>query len=183
VTGATRIVAAFDFDKTLSTRDNVLPFLRDVAGTTRVATAIAAASPLLLRAGINGARRDSAKASVLRRLLAGCDAADVHATGERFASAVIEQHLRHDVVSRLAWHREQGHAIVLVSASLAIYLEPVGRFLGANAVLATELAVAADGRLTGELAHGAADRGDRGVGVLGGGVAAGASSPIQMPAS
>ena len=151
MTGATRTVAAFDFDKTLSTRDNVLAFLRSVAGTRRLVTALAIASPLLVAAAIDGRRRDAAKAKVLRALLAGRDASELRASGERFASAVVEHHLRDDVVARLAWHREQGHEIALVSASLATYLEPVGRFLGADAVLATDLAVGADGRLTGGL--------------------------------
>ena len=37
-------VAAFDFDGTLSTRDNFVPFLRRVAGTTAVTRAMATSS-------------------------------------------------------------------------------------------------------------------------------------------
>ncbi len=49
------------------------------------------------------------------------------------------------------WHRGQGHELVLVSASLAAYLEPLGARLGLDAVLATGLDVGDDGRLTGHL--------------------------------
>jgi phosphatidylglycerophosphatase C len=45
-----------------------------------------------------------------------------------------------------------GHEVVVVSASLQLYLGPLGHRLGVDAVLATELAVGADGRLTGALA-------------------------------
>ena len=45
-----RVVAAFDFDKTISTRDNVVPFLRAVVGRPRLARALLEVSPRLVRA-------------------------------------------------------------------------------------------------------------------------------------
>jgi phosphatidylglycerophosphatase C len=53
------------------------------------------------------------------------------------------------VRERVAWHRDRGHKIVIVSASPELYVGPVGERIGADAVLATRLAVDADGRLTG----------------------------------
>src|SRR5439155_20562205 len=70
--------------------------------------------------------------------------------GEAFAER-LRTRLRSDVVERLGWHRERGDEVVIVSASLAVYLEPLGRTLGATAVLATGLEVCPDGRLTGRL--------------------------------
>jgi phosphatidylglycerophosphatase C len=52
---------------------------------------------------------------------------------------------------RLEWHRRAGHRLVIVSASPTIYLETAGRLLGVDAVLATQLQVDTDGRLTGKL--------------------------------
>jgi phosphatidylglycerophosphatase C len=52
---------------------------------------------------------------------------------------------------RLDWHRRAGHQIVIVSASPTLYVEPTGRRLGVDAVLATELEVGSDERLTGKL--------------------------------
>ncbi len=142
-----RVVAAFDFDGTLSTRDNVLPFVREAVGGRRLALALGVAAPhFAVR------RRDAAKAALLRHTLAGLDDAELRALGEHFAGVVVEQHLRPDAVERVEWHRRQGHELVLVSASLTHYLDPIGARLGFDAVLATELAVGPDGRLTGELA-------------------------------
>jgi phosphatidylglycerophosphatase C len=148
-----RTIAAFDFDRTLSTRDNLLPFLRSVAGSWRLNAALTIAAPDLVRAAAGDrSRRDVAKATVVRRLLAGRDATAVEVRAHGFADEIVAAHLRADVVERAAWHRDSGHELVIVSASLGTYLRPVAEVLGFDAVLATELEVGADGALTGGLA-------------------------------
>lgn len=151
-TSSERVVAAFDFDKTVSTRDNVLPFLRAAIGTRRLLWALLRTSPRLVAAALDNRKRDAAKAALVRRTLTGYDAAAVAEVATAFADDVIARHLRADVVDRVEWHRRQGHEVVLVSASLAPYLEVIGPRLGFDAALATRLAVGGDGRLTGELA-------------------------------
>lgn len=146
-----RVVAAFDFDKTISTRDNVVPFLQAAVGRWPLMRALLMISPLLVRAALNDARRDAAKVALVRRTLTGCDARKIAGIAAEFADDVVARHLRPDVVERVAWHRNQGHELVLVSASFTSYLDPIGVRLGFTAVLATELAVGDDGRLTGEL--------------------------------
>lgn len=141
-----RTVAVFDFDETLSTRDNVLPFLRRVGGSGRTAVATLMAAPALV-----AGRRDAAKARAVQHVFAGRDAAAVRAVGEQFAIEVIAHHLRDEAVARAAWHRSEGHELVIASASLDVYLEPIGTRLGFQAVLATRLEVGLDGRLTGAL--------------------------------
>lgn len=146
-----RTVAVFDFDKTLSTRDNVMPFLRHVVGTRRLAVALVMLSPRLAAAALLDKRRSAAKSALVRRLLAGSDDAGLTAQGERFAAEIVARHLRPEAVERVEWHRGQGHDLVIVSASFSHYVKPVGRALGFAAVLATELEVGPDGRLTGGL--------------------------------
>jgi phosphatidylglycerophosphatase C len=146
-----RVIAAFDFDKTISTRDNVVPFLRAAVGQARLTRALLAISPRLVRAALDDGRRNAAKVALVRHTLTGFDAARVSAVAAEFADEVVSRHLRPDVVERLAWHRNQGHELVIVSASFTSYLDPIAARLGVAAVLATELAVGDDGRLTGEL--------------------------------
>ncbi len=146
------VVAAFDFDGTLSTRDNLVPFLRRLVGTRRLAGAILRTAPRLVAAGLADGRRDVAKAALLRCLLAGVDPDTLSGCAESFASEVVAHHLRPEALERVEWHRRQGHALVIVSASLADYLRPVGERLGFDAVLATELERGGDARLTGALA-------------------------------
>jgi len=141
-----RTIAAFDFDKTLSSRDNVVPFLARVAGRGALLGALVTATPNLVRR-----RRNAVKAHLVRELLADRSEADVQAVADDFARELVADHLRPDVIARAEWHRTQGHERVVVSASFACYLQPVAEYLGFDAALATELAVAPDGRLTGAL--------------------------------
>jgi phosphatidylglycerophosphatase C len=145
VTIRPRVVAAFDFDRTLSTRDNVLPFLVAVAGRRAVLASLLKALPDVVRG-----RRDAVKARLARDTMAGRDAGVVAELAERFAADCIAHHLRADVLDRAEWHREQGHDRVIVSASFECYVARVATTLEFDAALATRLEAAA-GRFTGRL--------------------------------
>jgi phosphatidylglycerophosphatase C len=147
------VVAAFDFDGTVSTRDCVVPFARSAGGTWSVAGRLGRALPRLLPIVLRG-DRDRLKEESARAAFGGRPAAEVDAAGGEFASIVASSWLRPDTVGRIRWHRDAGHRVVLVSASFGCYLRPLGAHLGVDAVLATELEVGGDGRLTGELAGG-----------------------------
>jgi phosphatidylglycerophosphatase C len=150
MTGAD-VVVAFDFDGTLSNRDNFVPFLLRFAGTPTVARALAVGGLRVGRAGRAGWTRDALKAAVLEHAVRSREAADLEATAHAFAADVLERHLRAEAVERADWHRTQGHRLVIVSASLAAYVRPIGEQLRFDAVLATELEVGPDGRLTGRI--------------------------------
>lgn len=144
------VVAAFDFDGTVSTRDNVLPYLRRVAGTGRMLSTAIATAPQLVAAQFIDERRDVAKVAVTRRIFAGREVAAVAGISDSFATKVIARHLVPKMIERIEWHRSQSHRVLFVSASLNVYLEEIGRRLGVDATLATELAVV-DGHYSGEV--------------------------------
>ncbi|HEX4539298.1 MAG TPA: HAD family hydrolase [Acidimicrobiales bacterium] len=145
-------VAAFDFDGTLSRRDSLLPFLVFVRGPATTARALVAESPRFARVILGRASRDEAKEALLVRLLSGAGLQPLSESGRAFGERLVTRGLRPGMRRRLDWHRQAGHMVVIVSASPALYLEAAGRRLGVDAVLATELEVGNDGRLTGRLA-------------------------------
>jgi HAD superfamily hydrolase (TIGR01490 family) len=158
------VVAAFDFDGTLTRGDTLVPFLQRLCGTSAVVRAMAAqagAARAVLRGGVE---RDALKASLLARLLAGWDVAEVMEVVARYSDHVLARQLRPAAVERVTWHRDRGDHLVVVSASPELYVEPTARRLGFDAVLATRLE-AVDGRLTGSIV-GANVRGPEKVGRL-----------------
>lgn len=149
-TAVPAVVAAFDVDGTLTTRDCVVPFLRRVAGTLGLVVGFVWRAhqvvPALVRRD-----RDTLKAHSARVAFRGRSRRDIDAQGAAFAVEVDRRRLRADTVARLRWHQRQGHDVVLVSASFAVYLRPLAEQLGIGHVLATELAVDEHDRCTGEL--------------------------------
>lgn len=119
---------------------------------------VALSVPLLL--GLTADRhRDAGKEKFLARLLAGRELAALQPVAEAYADEVVASGLRPDTPRRLEWHREQGHEVVIISASPDLYVAPLGRRLGADAVLATRLEIDAAGRLTGRFGGGGNCRG------------------------
>jgi phosphatidylglycerophosphatase C len=146
-------VAAFDFDGTLARRDTMVPFLVAAAGWPRLTLATAVSCPALLRGG-----RDQLKLAAVARLFRGWHQDRFDDEGRRYAATLVEL-LRPELVERLRWHQEEGHAVVLVSASLATYLRPLAAELGIDDVLAVDLACGPAGALTGEVVGGVNCRG------------------------
>jgi phosphatidylglycerophosphatase C len=152
--GEARPLAAFDLDRTLTRQDTLMPFLLQAVGRGRTYRSILASSLPLARAaafGGAGPHRDRAKAALLRRVLGGLPLTALAEAAEAFADHVVAHELRPEVRARVDWHRREGHELVLVSASPELYVSPIGRRLGFDAVLATRLEVGGDGRLTGRL--------------------------------
>ncbi len=148
--GDRQVVAAFDFDGTLTGGGSVWRFLSAMRGRRAVAAAVATLAPRLVAAALlGGDHADRAKEALFTRVLGGLALADVERDAAAFGSEHLRRRGRQDMLQRLAWHQRQGHRTVIVSASPALYLHAVAQELGVDAVVATRLAVGVDGLLTG----------------------------------
>jgi HAD superfamily hydrolase (TIGR01490 family) len=144
------VVAAFDLDGTLTEGGSVFPWLKSVAGRARTwRAALSLAVPLTVGAFRSSRWADNAKERLFLKLLAGFDEQIVIAESRTFALEHLEHEARALLLSRLAWHRDQGHDVVIVSASPQLYVDVMTEQLGANGGLGTRLAVDPRGRLTG----------------------------------
>jgi phosphatidylglycerophosphatase C len=146
-----RTFAAFDFDGTLTRSDTLLPFLATVAGRGAVLRALGRESARLALAAAGRGDRDVVKERVLTRVLAGRSYAEVEAAGRLFAAELTRSSITTEGRDRIAWHLGEGHEVVIVSASLDVYLDEVARTLGVAHVVCTSLGVDEDGRCTGNI--------------------------------
>jgi phosphatidylglycerophosphatase C len=131
---------AFDFDGTLTRRDTLLPFLRQVLGTSRLAATLALESPWLAAYATRLVSNEAAKVHLLRRTLGGRRRDQLEAQGRAFAADGIAPLLRHEMMERLRHHQAAGHRCVLVTASLTVYTRPWALAQGFDAVIGSELA-------------------------------------------
>ncbi|MBO1017811.1 HAD-IB family hydrolase [Achromobacter sp. SD115] len=144
------VVAAFDFDGTLTYRDTLIPFLARVS-LCKLLLGLTLVSPVLalLMCGKRGndhgmALRQSAKQRLCRVVLRGRRQADLKELAARWVPGIA---LRPDMLARLRTHQQSGHRVVIVSASPDLYLGEMARRLGVE-LICTGLETA-DGRLTG----------------------------------
>jgi phosphatidylglycerophosphatase C len=145
-------LALFDFDGTITTKAVYTEFLWFAVPRRRQLTAGLLLSPLI--AGYKcGLISDPAIRRVLSRAsFWGEDPGRVQALGERFATDVVPGLLRPVALERIAWHKDRGDRVVVVSASLDAYLVPWCRTFGLD-LICTVLETW-DGRLTGRYARG-----------------------------
>jgi phosphatidylglycerophosphatase C len=151
-----RRIAAFDFDGTLTRRDTLLPFLTRACGPRAVGRTLGRVAPTAARARAGRLpseihHRDATKAALLSGLLAGRREDWLRTEGRQYATTLGAK-LRPEMVEQVRWHRDAGHELVIVSASLRTYLDPFAASFGFDHVIAVELEADGDGILTGAMA-------------------------------
>ena len=144
------VVAAFDFDGTLTRADSVVPFLRLVGGRARLVSGLGRRTPSVASAAVRR-DRDRLKALATDAVFRGVPRSRVDAIALEHGRAIATRGLRDDVVARLGWHLQQGHRVVIVSASYEPYVRVVAEALGVADVVATRLAVDAADVCTGAI--------------------------------
>lgn len=145
------VVAAFDFDGTLTQGDTLLPFLRRLLGTPALLWVLFVCSPWLLAYALRLTSNHRAKAVLLRASLAGRTLEEVERCARAFVQDELPLQWRPWALQQLVRHQRAGHRCVIVSASTSPYMHLVGESLDVDAVLCTEMEVA-QGRYTGLLA-------------------------------
>jgi HAD superfamily hydrolase (TIGR01490 family) len=145
------VVAAFDFDGTLTSHDTLFPFLLHVAGPLRFSLKLITLLPTLTLYTLGLLRNDIAKVIVLRRFLDNMELPTLQQQALEFAENKLPTLVRSEAMQRLSWHKQQGHRCVVVSASLEIYLQPWASKVGFNDVLSSRLEALDSGRTSGNL--------------------------------
>ena len=146
------VVAAFDFDGTLTRGDSLRPFLFHAVGIVEAVSKLLTLVPTLAGYGLGMIRNDAAKQRVLTRFFAGTPIAALQDKGVQFAEHRLPGMMRPEALRRFDWHKKQGHRCIVISASLELYVRPWGIKAGFDDVIATRLETQYDGVITGKLA-------------------------------
>lgn len=117
-------LALFDFDGTITSNNTWTPFLKFAVRPSRMVI-----GRLLLVPVIVGHRLGAVPAGRARQIanyvaFCGERSSALQRCGMKYATDVLPQTLRQSALDRIEWHKSQGDDVVVVSASLNLYLGP-----------------------------------------------------------
>jgi len=133
-------IAIFDLDGTITYRDTLFPLvLRQLARRPWNLLRLVAVAPAAIRY-LFDRDRAALKQSLLRHTLRGMARSELAAASTKFVRDTIERRCFRDALTAIRRHREAGHYLVLMSASVDFYVPEFGRQLGFDHVISTGVA-------------------------------------------
>jgi phosphatidylglycerophosphatase C len=117
-------IALFDFDGTLTRTDSLLHFLWFCIPFGKFLSGIVRFLPTYLMYITKVTGNSAAKEQLFHIFFSGLPVSKFHEMCNDFSLKVIPRLLRSEAIKKLDWHRNQGHEVVIVSASISDYLAP-----------------------------------------------------------
>ena len=144
------ILALFDFDGTITTKDSLLDFIQFAVGKRNYYVGLLLLSPMLTAYALKFISNDIAKEKLITHFFKGRDAKHCANLANIYAHKRIDRITRPKAIEKIKWHQEQGHKVVIVTASMESWL--VGWCKNNNLeIIATRLEIK-DQKLTGKFA-------------------------------
>lgn len=143
-------LALFDFDGTITKDDSLLKFIRFVVGDVQFLVGLVVLSPILVAYKLKLIPNYRAKQKMLSWFFQGMKKDDFFEVARKYSLEHIDKILRPKAMEKLAWHQEQNHKIVVVSASIDCWLRPWCEMQGFE-LIATKLQIKSN-IITGHLA-------------------------------
>jgi len=144
------VVAAFDFDGTLTTADTLTAFIRFTHGRRRWLLGFMRHALWLVLMKLGLCPNWKVKEKVFAYFYKGTAYEQFAQWGRDFAD-VAETMLNRQMVDVLRQHQSAGHTVCVVTASIDEWTRPVCERLGVDTLLATRIEVSANGTVTGSL--------------------------------
>jgi len=116
-------LALFDFDGTITTDDSLIKFIRFVLGDLKTLGGMVFLSPMLTAYKLKLIPNYRAKQIMLSYFFKGMDEQQFQKVAEEYSLKFIDSIIRQKAIERIKWHKEQGHTVVIVSASVECWLK------------------------------------------------------------
>ena len=148
-----RCVAVFDLDGTLTWADTLLPYLLGYVARRPGRCLRLWQVPAALVGYLAGHRdRGRLKSRLIRAVMGGEPRTRVEAWSDAYVAALQRRHsFRQAALAMLESHRAAGDHLILLSASPDLYVPRIGRLLGFERTICTEVEWRSDDRLDGAL--------------------------------
>lgn len=117
-------IAFFDFDGTITIDDSMIKFIRYAIGDLNTVWGLIILSPMLIAYKLKLIPNYKAKQWMLSYFFKGMDEQMFKNLAKEFSLSHIDNMLRPKAMEKIAWHKGQGHKVVVVSASVECWLKP-----------------------------------------------------------
>ncbi len=117
-------ISLFDFDGTITKDDSLIKFILFAAGNVKFIFGIALLSPMLVAYKLKFIPNYKAKQYMLSYFFKGMSEEKFMRIANEYSLNHIDTILRPKAMEKIVWHKEQGHKIVVVSASMECWLKP-----------------------------------------------------------
>lgn len=144
-----RIIAAYDFDGTITKCDTFIDFVIFSKGYARSICYFVFYLPLIISVKVHLYPNWKAKQKIFSRLFRGVKLTDFNVLCERYFESRKDNVIRPRAMRSIAGHIQHNDTIAIVSASVENWVRPFAKELGIQHVLSTEIEVDTDGYLTG----------------------------------
>ena len=116
-------IAFFDFDGTITTQDSLPDFIKFAIGKPKYYLGLCLLSPILLAYVLKLLPNHSAKEKMISYFFKGWPEKNFQTVADEYAALQIDKIVRPKALEKLRWHQEQGHKVVIVSASMKSWLK------------------------------------------------------------
>ncbi len=117
-------LALFDFDGTITTKDSLIDFIQFSVGKRTYYRGVLFLSTVLLAYCIKIIPNHMAKEKLIAHFFKGWGIRQFEKIATQYSLEQIDKIVRPLAIDRLMWHKQQGHKVVIVSASIENWIKP-----------------------------------------------------------
>jgi len=145
-----KVIAAFDFDGTITTKDTLFDFLIFYFGRRKLLAGLFVLSPILVLYKMGIIKNNVAKEKLFSYFFKNKKYIDFINKCEEYKTR-IDQICKNAILDKIKWHQEQDHTVIIISASISDWIKPWALKIGIDYVLGTEIEIK-DNHITGKFA-------------------------------
>ncbi len=116
-------LALFDFDGTITTKDSLAEFICFAVGKPRYYLGLVLKSPMLIAYTLKLIPNHIAKEKLISHFFKGWHADTFKQIAQKYSLEMIDSIVREKALEKILWHQQQGHTVVVVSASMELWLQ------------------------------------------------------------
>lgn len=116
-------LALFDFDGTITTQDSLEGFIQFGVGKRAYYTGLCRLAPMLLKYKLKLLANDVAKSQLLSYFFKGWSEEKFQTLANAYSTSEIDKIVRPNAIKKINWHKNEGHKVVLVTASMESWLK------------------------------------------------------------